>query len=211
MSHEFGVLGDGVERNLAALAVADHDAGTDTFDRRPETRLHDLRRRGPAGHRLAGEGDACVDGELHAGEGRLAGEILRAAKAEQRPRLFHRPLDRRPLPLIRQRTPTRAPAFHVVDDVCRETGFEEALQPAGPSVRGRLPIGAGHSAAVNQQNGQVVPQWLRDEVLHIGLLDMVSAVRIQFGAGLRCEMDDFLRGARNPDLASADVETAESL
>ncbi len=82
--------------------------------------------------------------------------------------------DRRIRPDLLERRPAGAAALDVVDHIDRVALPHEMLQPAMPAVRRLFPHRAGHAAAVQQHQRQRVAALGGDEVLHVGLLDVVQ-------------------------------------
>ena len=88
---------------------------------------------------------------------------------------------------------------------------DEEVHPAFAPVRRRLVGDAGQPAAVPHQQRQLALAVLRQEVLHVHLLDHVLAVRVELGerpAGLAHDLAHRLAGDLRD--AAADVERAHA-
>ncbi|GAB2962108.1 hypothetical protein LWP59_26345 [Amycolatopsis acidiphila] len=133
---------------------------------------------GPARHGLARHLLERLEREATAGERDTGREVLGPADAEGVPHLPFAADDRAARPDAGQAAPAGAAAFDVVEHADREPGAQEGGERAGPPVRRGLPAGAGHAAAVDQQDRGALPRLGRHEALHGNLLDVVEVFRI---------------------------------
>jgi hypothetical protein len=152
-----------------------------------------------------------VDRESAAGEGLLVVELAERTDAEDIPRFLVGPEEgaRVLVPDSGEAAPPGAPPLDTVDHERRASVLQEVVEPTGPVARSRLPACACQPTSVDQHHGQT-GRAVRDEVLHIGVLDVVGAVEIdlvrrQVGG----ELDVSHLRAFDGDVAPSHCEAAE--
>ncbi len=199
-----------LEAEGARLAVHHHDAWTDLVHQRDVGSNNCIIGGGPARHALLHELLVGLDRKLRARIGRSLGLVRtpRAGRpdAEALPGVSLREEDRLTLEGV---GPAGTPALDCVRDVHIPALADEHGEPALAAVRLGLVGHAGQAAAMPHQQWQLSLTVLRQEVLHIHLLDLIGAVRIdprRDAAG--CEQDLLDRLSRDLDDAPADVERA---
>src|SRR5262249_39139592 len=151
-----------------------------------------------------------LDRELDAGIGPAFGLVVvprpGRADAEALPRIAQRQGQRVALEGV---GPASAPSLHGVGDVGVPALADEIGKPAFAAVRRGLVGRAGEPAAGPHQERQPASAVLRQEVLHVHLLDLILAVRVYLrGHAAGCEHDLLDRLAGDLDDPPADVERA---
>src|SRR5688572_27590826 len=173
--------------------------------------------RGPARHALRGEVVVAFGGELAAGlQLHLRGiAVVRAgtgADTEAVERILLGQEHRLALENIGIHRPPGAPALDRVRVIYGPALLDEIVEPALAPVGRGLVSDPAQAAAVPHQERQRAALVLRDEILHIHLLDLIDAVGIDLrGHAARREYDLLDGLARDRVLAPAHVERAHFL